>query len=536
MKEQSTTKGFAMLSLAAIIAKVFSLIYVPFLTRILGSEGMGIYFQVYDVFVFIYALLNIGIQMALSKYVSELSGLGNHKDALKAFKMTRAFLFFFGGFLTFLLMFSSRFIAKGLNNNQIIYGLIFLSPAILITSLFAVYKGYFQGINNMKPLAIATVLEQIANVIFSLIFAAIFVKVSIPLGSAGGTLGTSLGALLALVYLVYIFYVLNLDKLANKNQDPNIKRLKNKAIIRKISFYAFPIMLSSGLQNFGNVIDMANVQSRLLYAGYTLQEANTMYGLLGQWRTLINIPLLFATALGTVILPVISKAYILNDRKTIKEKIAFAYRFTYLLAIPSTFGLAVLSKEIYKYIYGNTNGYYMMVIGSVVVILMSIVLIQNIVLQAVSKFYYVIGTLIIGLTVKFISNYVLVGNKNINIFGAIIGFILCFLISMILNQKKIKKALAININNLKLFIKPLAASIYMTIGIFITKTLIYMVIDFDKFNTLTGIMSLLIMIIIGGVLYLHGIIILGAVKKDDILTFSPKLYNKIPNYIKNKLV
>lgn len=67
MKEQSITKGFAILSIASIVAKLLSLIYVPFLTRIVGSVGMGIYGKTYDIFVFVYALTNVGLQTAIIK-------------------------------------------------------------------------------------------------------------------------------------------------------------------------------------------------------------------------------------------------------------------------------------------------------------------------------------------------------------------------------------------------------------------------------------------------------------------------------------
>ena len=39
MKKQSVTKGFAILSIAGMLAKVFSLIYIPALINILTDQG-----------------------------------------------------------------------------------------------------------------------------------------------------------------------------------------------------------------------------------------------------------------------------------------------------------------------------------------------------------------------------------------------------------------------------------------------------------------------------------------------------------------
>ena len=48
-KKQSTTKGFAILSAAGFMVKILSLLYVPFLIKILGKEGYGIYARAYPI-------------------------------------------------------------------------------------------------------------------------------------------------------------------------------------------------------------------------------------------------------------------------------------------------------------------------------------------------------------------------------------------------------------------------------------------------------------------------------------------------------
>lgn len=40
MKEQSTTKGFAILSMAGMLVKVLSVLYIPILMKIIGEEDM----------------------------------------------------------------------------------------------------------------------------------------------------------------------------------------------------------------------------------------------------------------------------------------------------------------------------------------------------------------------------------------------------------------------------------------------------------------------------------------------------------------
>ena len=61
MKQQSSVKGFAVLSMASMVCKVLSLAYLPFQTWIVGDIGNGIISKGYNLYVFIYSLTNAGL-------------------------------------------------------------------------------------------------------------------------------------------------------------------------------------------------------------------------------------------------------------------------------------------------------------------------------------------------------------------------------------------------------------------------------------------------------------------------------------------
>lgn len=537
MKEQSITKGFAIISIASIIAKVLSLVYVPILTSIIGDVGMGIYGKTYDIFVFVYALTNVGLQTAISKHVSELNAVGNYRDALRSFKISRTFLLIIGTLFTIVLMLSANFIATISETPEMVYPIIFLAPTIMVTTVLVTYKGYFLGRSQATPISIATIIEQIVNVGLSLICAYFLIKYSVSLGVAGGTIGTSIGALIAVIYLIYIYNLYGVEKEAKKKQNPEVKRLRGKEIARTLFKYALPITLSTGLQNLGNIIDMLTVSNRLVgAAGYSQNAANALYGYYStRYKTLFNVPMVFITSLGYMALPAISKAYILKDKKEIKNKINFSMRVTYLVSIPSAVGLALLSENIYNYIFPDTNGHMMMVIGAAVIPLMGIVLIQNVILQSVSQFYYVLFTLALSIVVKFILNMTLVANRGINIYGAVISGMVAFSISLILNHFRMRKTLKMKLSIFRYALKPLLASAYMGVGIFVIKFILAFFIDLNSVRTLVGIPILLVIIAISGFMYLHAIIVLGGIKKADIEEISPKLLKVMPKFLKKNI-
>lgn len=537
MKEQSITKGFAIISIASIIAKILSLLYVPILTSIIGDVGMGIYGKTYDIFVFIYALTNVGLQTAISKHVSELNAVGNYKDALRSFKISRTFLLIIGTLFTIGLMLSANFIATISETPEMVYPILFLAPTIMVTTVLVTYKGYFLGRSQATPISIATIIEQIVNVVLSIVCAYFLIKKSVSLGVAGGTVGTSIGALIAVIYLVYIYNIYGVEREAKNKQDPNLRRLKGKEIARTLFKYALPITLSTGLQNLGNIIDMLTVSNRLVdTAGFSQNAANALYGYYStRYKTLYNVPMVFITSLGYMVLPAISKAYVLKDKKEIKSKINFSMRITYLLSIPAAVGLALLSENIYNYIFPDSTGYMMMVIGAAVIPLMGIVLIQNVILQSVSQFYYVLFTLGLSIIVKFTLNMSLVGNPNINIYGAVIAGMVAFSISLILNHFRMRKTLKMKLSIFKYAVKPLLASTYMGIGIFVTKFILSLFLDLNGIGTVLGILILLLIIAIGGFMYLHAIIVLGGVKKADIEEISPRLLKIMPKFLRKNI-
>lgn len=535
MKEQSTTKGFAILSIAGLLVKILSILYVPFLIGIIDDAAYGVYSKTYEVFVFIYAVSNTGMQVAVCKIVAELRALGRERDAIRAFKLSRRMLLIIGSIFTVILFVFARPIAELSESPGVAYGLMVLSPTIVITSVLVSYRGYFNGRNSMDSLAISQVLEQIINVIVSLIFASILIKSSPELGSAGATVGTSVGALIACVYLITIFKRKRFIDEASK-QPYTGRRISDKKIIKRILRYGLPITLSAGLANFGSMIDMFNVSSRLGILGYSEEYQNILYGLLGRYKTLVNVPLIFIISLGAALLPAISKSVVLKDKKELKRKVSFAFRMTYGITIPAAFGLAVLYDEIYRSFYNNSTGSMLMLYGSGVVVLMALNQIQSTMLQGVNKFSFLILSFGTGIIAKIIVNYVLVGTPSINIYGAIVGGFACYLLPVILNQMKLQKTIKIKIPLIRTAIKPTVSAIGMSISIMITRLLLTAILpSWFMERRIFMIILTFTYIMVGVITYAYMMIFTKGIRRKEIEDMSPRIYGKIPSFMRKHL-
>ena len=169
-KEQSIGKGFVVLSAANIAVKVVSLLFVPFLNKILGGEaGYSVYYSANQVFAFVYVLTTAGLPVAISKLVTELTSTGNRKQAKQAFRMARTLMVLLGIVLSVIMAIFAKPIARYMNNEDSWMGILTLAPTVLICSLLSAYRGYLQGMKNMTPTAVSQVVEQIVHVAVSVV-------------------------------------------------------------------------------------------------------------------------------------------------------------------------------------------------------------------------------------------------------------------------------------------------------------------------------------------------------------------------------
>lgn len=537
MKKQSATKGFAILSVAALLSKILSLLYIPFLLRILGDEGYGICSAAYTVYVFIYVLANSGVPVAISKMVSELSALEYYRDVDAAFKITRLFMLLVGTFLSILMLIMADKLAILVNYKKSYLSILALSPTIFFTAISSSYRGYYQGRKNMTPTAISQVMEQIANTVFTLIFAWLLLKYGLEVASAGATIGTSVGALISALYLMTLYSKNRKYTVLNDIKKSAKRMYSNATLFKKVLNYSIPITVCIGFQNLASLIDLKTTKGRLLYSGLSDSKGTAMYGYLVKYQQLINVPITIIAALSAAILPQIASAYALKNKKEIEKSVESAFRTCFLIAVPSAFGLSVLNTPIYNFIFGfsYSKGAFLMRLGAFVIVFMGIVQIQATILQSINKMYSSTLFIMMGLSLKILINYILIGKPSINIMGAIYGSLGCFILPLFINHKVLKKSLQVNFHLFKHAVKPVAAAIFMSVIAYIVWFDFNFLLSFIMTKYLANAIASTIAIFLGAFTYLYALILNGGITSEDIDILPKKLLILIPKKMLSRI-
>lgn len=528
MKEQSTSKGFAVLSAATVIVKLLSLIYSPFLFKILGgNRAFAIYGVTYQIYTFIYVLTNTGIPSAISKLVSEFIAVEDYKGSMQIFKISRFMLFITGTIMAIVMFLASAPITRIMHFPEARYSVIALCPAILFTSVASAYRGYFQGRSNMRPTAVSQVLEQILNTVFSLLFAGLLIGYGVEYGCAGGTIGTTLGALISAMYLMRTYEKDKSSEAFDITSSKDHIVHSNKQVVNRILKYSIPITLCIGVPSLGSLIDVTNMTSRLMAGGIDKNTAQALLGIYSKFSILTAVPITVISALAVTILPAVSKAVALNSKSLTESRINFACKISLIISIPAAVGLSVLSRPIYTFLKYD-DGYALMLFGAVIVIFMALFQIQISILQGIGKVYIVTLYSILSIVIKYIINYILVAIPSINIYGALIGSLAGFLVPVILNSLYIKRNLKLEVQYKSYIFKSIISSVIMGLASYMVYTALSFIIGPFTHGYANNAVSTSAGIVTGILVYFYAMLSSKGVTREELAFLPARLKKLIP--------
>ncbi|MBI2874630.1 MAG: polysaccharide biosynthesis protein, partial [Firmicutes bacterium] len=293
-------KNAMILSLGGILVKVLGFYRIP-LAAILGPVGMGLFQYAYPIF---NALLAISaaasIPTAISKMVSERLARRQFRSAQKIFQVALVMLFILGAMGTVIMIAGARFVAEVIiGDPRAYFPLVAIAPAILIVSVMASLRGYFQGMQTMVPSAASQVVEQAGRVLAALILAYLLLPRGLEFAAGGASFGVVIGSAfgLALLALLYWYRGQQLRFSGGGADEPGREGAGRIAL--EITRLSVPITLAALVSPIIQLIDTVIVPRRLQIAGFTPEAATGLYGqLTGFAAPLMNLPQIFTVALA----------------------------------------------------------------------------------------------------------------------------------------------------------------------------------------------------------------------------------------------
>ena len=280
---------------------------------------------------------------------------------------------------------------------------------------------------------------------------------------------------------------------------------------------------------------LTDLQSASLELHASLENiSRTLYGNYSGALNIYNLPTSLMAAVTAAVIPAVSGALARRDRRGAGRITGSALRISALAACPMAVGLFVLGEPIMALIFPNLNpqlaGPLLSTLG-LATLFVCMMLVCNSILQAHGFVSLPVIIMVAGGVVKIITNYNVVIQPTIGIYGAPMGNILCFALCMTLDLVVMSRVIPRRPRYIQVFAKPLAASALMGLGAWAVHGLmsklfeatgIFMSADPVTHEVLglsrTGnaaatLLAILVAVVIYGVL----VIALRAITKDDLM-------------------
>lgn len=518
--------GVFVLSFSTLIVKVIGLAFKIPMLSILGMEGMGYFNSAYEIYAMLCVISTAGLPVALSILVSAararedaLAIKGIYRSALRIF-------FIFGAFgSAFMLLFAKR-LAMSIGNDEAYYCIMAIAPALFFICLASAVRGYCQGFEEMKPTAISQLIEAIAKLALGIIFALAALRQGypVPAVAAFAVLGITVGTFLSLCYLMIARRKVNKKIIASLNGDTNTKKEENVKTLLKI---ALPITLGSAVISLTRILDMAFIMRRLQDIGISSFRSNEIYGA----YTTLALPVfgLIPSLITPVSMALIPELTGFIERKSLKGQIISverAIRLTTLFAMPASLAVTVFSRQILSLLFKGQNDAIdiaapLLSLLGASVLFSCLITTTNAILQAYRCVKLPIFSMSVGVAVKAITSYFLLGSRWVGVYGAPIGSLACNVTVVLLNFALMFRyagntAMAINLG--KSFVKPFFASVISIGGSFASYSIFA-----EKFLSETA--AFCIAVAIAVILYCLLVFLLGIMDREDLRMFP--IFNKI---------
>lgn len=522
----------SILAIASIVSRIIGLLYRLPMTEIIGDTGNNYYSCAFEVYNIMLIISSYSLPLAVSKLVSARVAKGQRRQAYQVLKGSLLFALIAGGCVALIVYFGAEWFTAMLQTPLSVFALKILAPVLIVVAVLGVLRGFFQGLGNMIPSAVSQVIEQIVNAIVSIWAAYVLFqygskigevlgnpeKYGAAYGAAGGTLGTNIGAVAALLFMLFVFYAYMRVFKKKMKRERNVEVDSFVYTMRILVITIIPVLLSTTIYNISGILDQGIFKNIATIQGYSSDQIDVWWGVFsGKYKVLINVPISIASALAASSVPSLSASFAEGNKEAVNNQINAAIRFITVIAMPCCIGLAVLAKPIFSLLFPGTIASLdiattMMWVGAVAVVFYSLSTLTNGLLQGIDQLKIPVRNAGISLVAHLILLVVLMLVCKLNIYAVVIANAFFAFLVCILNAYELQKHVGYRQEYVKTFLIPLLSSVIMGVVAFGSYSLFYMLLN-------NNLICIILSILLAVVTYACALLLLKGLNEEEIRAF-----------------
>lgn len=443
MRKQSFIHGAMILLAAGIINRMLGFVPRIILPRIIGAEGVGLYQMGYPLLIVLLTIITGGIPLAVAKMVAEAESRKDEQririilSASLLISAGLSFLFFAG------VLFSGKWIATHLFTDQRVhYTFIAMSPMLIMVAVSSVYRGYFQGRQNMIPTASSQIAETLVRTVTALLLAYLLLPYGIHIAAAGAMAGVMLGELFGMLVL-FIHFKMHKSKELTEHSDPlRSASAVPRGIIRQLLAVSIPVTGSKLVGSGSYFLESIMIIQSLATAGVATAVATAQYGALqGMVIPILLLPNALTYSLAISLIPSLSEAAANNDFRTIHKRLHQSLRLALVTGAPFAVIMFVLADPLCYFLYHDNEVGGMLKMMAPVALFIYFQGPLQAALQALDRSGTALLNTFIGASTKLILIFLLATKPQFGIIGAVVAINMNIVLVTLLHWNSVSRFL-----------------------------------------------------------------------------------------------
>ena len=352
-----------LLTIVGLAIRSVSMLFNSYITRTVGTEGIGLFTLIMTVYSFAITFATSGISLTVTRLVAAAIGEGDVGRVRKIMRHAVVYALIFSVFSGLVLfLFAEYFGASVLGDGRTVLPLRALSVSLTPIALTSVFGGYFVGVKRVAKNAVVQVLTQVFKISITVFLVLKFAKHGVEYATLALCISITLTELCAFfVSLIQYIY----DKKEEKRENGVPSRFSD------ITSMALPLALSAYIRSALLTLEHILIPKRLRDRGDSLTEALSSYGILhGMTLPMLIYPMSPLTSFSGLLVPEFAESMASSDEGRMSRMASEALNTTLLYSVCAAVLLYIFSEELGFVIYGSYDaGRYIALMAPVVPIM-----------------------------------------------------------------------------------------------------------------------------------------------------------------------
>lgn len=491
--------GVIFLSIAAIIAKIFSMLYKILLQNLVGNIGFYIYQQIYPLYGIFLVLELTGLPLYISQLLNDVDEGNKVRYCKKIYYLLT--IVCFAVFLVLEIL--SPLLASYMHNHYLINMIRIISIMVLFVPFLSVVRGFTQSQLDMHLTGISQIVEQFCRVGFIILIAILTVRFKFSLYRMGNLMmiTTVLSSFIAVITLILLIkFKKNHNPIFISGNNHISNTISYNELFIKIVQQGGTLFLIISIIVIFQLVDSFTVKGALLSAGCSSHHSEFLKSIYDRSQPIIQVGVVIFTSICTGLLPLLSKyknkKQFNSALRLVKTTLRIGLVFAIFITLGIVFLMPILNKVLFNSVYGNST----LAITCSSIVFIAYFLMNSIVIFQSRNYKYLLKIFFIGFLVKLFFNWIFV--YRFGIVGAGIITLLSFItmdVFIFINK---------NIYEMKVF--NLKQILGLMLAVMFSGCVLYWIDNLIIKVFVSRILLLLVLLLLIGFLFLE-VVILGHV-------------------------